>query len=274
LSPYTQNDTSDEEEGPQERVRVQQFVRGPQRNDDGSWLTTGGLGQTGLSPDDRRMMGDAWVPSIEEMVEQRFKNEKKLEVQEWLTKSEVGSEAGDIGPSNNFLKPITGRRRAKSHNDVQRRNSPNSFGLGVRTDFGRIDDTGIPGPGVYIDERSDYGDYDYEDDASVEPDSPPAAVDVHLQTSYFPPAQESVPTTGAVVKPWVDAPTQTPNPSTCYQPPTSNAAMMRFRARAKDVVKEAGTALFVLTLPRTRLNECGNARRSTNAANIGFAKTT
>jgi hypothetical protein len=254
LSPYAHNDneTSDDEEQPQGSIRMQPMMRGPERNEDGSWLTTAGSGQTGLSPDDRRMMGDTWVPSIEEIAEQRSKSEKKLEVQEWLTKSEVGSEAGDVGPSNNLLKPVTGRRRAKSHNDVQRRAPPGTFGLGVRTDFGRIDDTGIPGPGVYINEQSDYGDYDYEDDDSAEPESPPAAIEVYTdEASYFPPLEEPLPRTGVLVKPWVDAPSQSSNPSTYYQPPTSNAAMMRFRLRAKDVEQ----ASLAATVGSRRLSE-------------------
>ncbi|KAF1940247.1 hypothetical protein EJ02DRAFT_467503 [Clathrospora elynae] len=266
LSPYPHNDTSDEEEESRVRVHVQPVVRGPERNGDGSWLTTGGSGQAGLSPEDRQMLGDSWVPSIEEIVEQRSKNEKKLEVQHWLTKSEVGSEAGDPGLSNNLLKPITGRRRAKSHNDVQHRGPPGAFGLGVRTDFDRIDDTGIPGPGVYIDEQSNYGDYDYEDDDSAEPESPPAEIDVHAHqadASYFPPAQETI---SGIVKPWVDAPSQASNVSTRYQPPTSNAAMMRFHQRAKDVE----SASLAATVGSRRLSESdlGSIRASPGVARL------
>ncbi|KAI4631791.1 uncharacterized protein J4E87_002497 [Alternaria ethzedia] len=256
LSPYAHNGDSDSEAEPHENVHSRPGVRGPDRNEDGSWLTTGQSGQNGINPDERRRMGDAWIPSIEEIAEQRSKDEKKLEVQEWLTKSEVGSEAGDVGPSNNLLKPITGRRRAKSHNDIQRRALPDSFGLGVRTNFDRIDDSGIPGPGVYIDERSDYGDYDYDDDESAEPESPPAAIDInasHIENSYFPPTQELIPKDGTVVKPWVDGPLQPhpPNPSARYQPPTSNAAMMRFLVRAKDVEQ----ASLAATVGSRRLSE-------------------
>ncbi|KAI4925769.1 uncharacterized protein J4E92_006505 [Alternaria infectoria] len=256
LSPYAHNDDSDGEAEPHENLHSRPGARGPDRNEDGSWLTTGQSGQNGINPDERRRMGDAWIPSIEEIAEQRSKDEKKLEVQEWLTKSEIGSEAGDVGPSNNLLKPITGRRRAKSHNDIQRRALPDSFGLGVRTNFDRIDDSGIPGPGVYIDERSDYGDYDYDDDESAEPESPPAAIDVnasHIESSYFPPTQELIPKDGTAVKPWVDGPLQPhlPNPSARYQPPTSNAAMMRFLVRAKDVEQ----ASLAATVGSRRLSE-------------------
>ena len=272
LSPYAHNDNSDDEGESQVQVHAQPRIRGPDRSEDGSWLATGSSGQTGLNPDDRRRIGDVWIPTIEEIVEQRSKDEKKLEVQEWLTKSEVGSEVGDTGPSNNLLKPIAGRRRAKSHNDIQRRAPAGSFGLGVRTDFDRIDDSGIPGPGVYIDERSDYGDYDYDDDDSAEPESPPAAIDVnasHIENSYFPPTQETMSKIGGIVKPWVDVPSQSPhvaNPSARYQPPTSNAAMMRFRLRAKDVEQ----ASLAATVGSRRLSESdlGSIRASPGIAKL------
>ncbi|KAF1842675.1 uncharacterized protein K460DRAFT_290025 [Cucurbitaria berberidis CBS 394.84] len=252
LSPYPQNDSSDEEEDEREQVRVQPVVRSLERNDDGSWLKTGDSGQAGLSPDDRQMIGDVRMLTIEEIAEQRSKREKNSEVQEWLTKSEVGSEAGDVGPSNNFLKPITGRRRAKSTNDVHRRGPQGNFGLGVRTDFDHIDDSAIPGPGLYIDERSDYD--EDEDEDYPEPESPPAAIDIqasHADTSYFPPAKDSISISGAIVRPWVDVPSQSANSVTHYQPPTSNAAMMRFRRRAKDVE----LASLAATVGSRRLSE-------------------
>lgn len=269
LSPYPQNESSSDDEDSHEQMRIQPSLRGRQRNDDGSWSTPAGSNQAGLSPDDRQLMGDAWVPSIDEIAEQRSKHEKKLEVQEWLTKSEVGSEAGDVGPPNNLLKPITGRRRAKSTNDVHRRGGQGHFGLGVRTDFDHIDDAGIPGPGVYIDERSDLEDYEDDDDEYAEPESPPAAIDVHgshADNSYFPPTKDSVSILGAIVRPWVDVPSQPSNPSTRYQPPTSNAAMMRFRLRANDVE----SASLAATVGSRRLSESdlGSVRASPGIARL------
>jgi hypothetical protein len=255
LSPYPQDDSTDEEEVPPVQVRVQPVVRSQERNEDGSWMTSGGSGQAGLSPDDRQAMGSATVPSLDEIVEQRSKREKKLEVQEWLTKSEISNEASDIITSNNLLVPLTtGRRRAKSTNDLHRRGPQSNLGLGVRTDFEQRNDANIPGPGVYIDERSDYDDYEDEDDNSAEPESPPAAIDVyasHEDDSYFPPLKESVSVIGAIVRPWVDVPGQPPASATQYQPPTSNAAMMRFRLRAKDVE----SASLAATVGSRRLSE-------------------
>jgi hypothetical protein len=266
LSPYPQDDSTDDEEDGREQVRVQPVVRSHERNEDGSWLATGGSSQVGISPDDRQAMGNAWVPSLGEMVEQHAKQEKKLEVQDWLTKSEVGSEAGDIGASNSLLVPHVGRRRAKSTNDMHRHGAHGNLGLGVRTEFDQFNDAGIPGPGVYIDERSEYGDYEDDDD---EPESPPASIDVrasHEENSYFPPINESVSMFGGIVRPWTDVPSQSSTPPTHYQPPTSNAAMMRFRLRAKDVE----SASLAATVGSRRLSESdlGSIRASPGVARL------
>jgi hypothetical protein len=273
LSPYPQDGSTDDEEDTREQVRTQHVVHSHERNEDGSWLASSGSGQTGLSPDDRQALGDTWVPSLGEIVEQHAKQEKKLEVQEWLTKSEVGSEAGDVGivseASNNLLVPHTGRRRAKSTNDMHRNGMHGHFGLGVRTDFDQFNDAGIPGPGVYIDERSEFDDYDDEDDDFAEPESPPAAIGAQPsqeESSYFPPTKESVSIPGAIVRPWVDVPSQSSAPATRYQPPTSNAAMMRFLLRAKDVE----SASLAATVGSRRLSESdlGSIRAAPGVARL------
>ncbi|KAF2132851.1 hypothetical protein P153DRAFT_283519 [Dothidotthia symphoricarpi CBS 119687] len=282
LSPYPQNESSDEDETPHEHVRIQPTFKSTERNEDGSWLSKGGSGQTGLSPGDRQAMEDAWVPNIEELQEQRLKDEKKLEVQVWLTKSEVGSEAGDVAPSNNLPLPFSGRRRAKSTNDAYRRGLQDTsaqargsrLGLGVHTDLDHGNDENIPGPGIFIDEQSDcdtdnYDDDDDEDnDDSTEPESPPAAIDLqadHADNPYFPPAKETVSIVG-IIRPWVDVPAQQLTSSTHYQPPTSNAAMMRFRQRAKDVE----SASLAATIGSRRLSESdmGSLRAAPGVAKL------
>ncbi|KAJ4363712.1 hypothetical protein N0V95_001027 [Ascochyta clinopodiicola] len=256
LSPYPQNDSSDEDEL-HEQIHVRAAHRETERNEDGSWSGTGGQGQAGLSPLDRQAMGDILVPSLDEIAERRARMEKKLEVQDWLTKSEVGSEAGDVGTSSSFLKPHTGRRRAKSQNDANRQALHGSFGLDVRSDFDSLNATNIPGPGRYINEQSECGDDDDDDDEEENDtfsDSPPASVNIQAdqtENSYFPATREPSPTTDAIVQPWMDVPMQPPTTSSHYQPPTSNAAMMRFRQRAKDVE----SASLAATVGSRRLSE-------------------
>lgn len=253
LSPYPQADSSDEDELP-EQGRVQAGYREAKRNEDGSWIGTGGQGQAGLGPQDRQAISNVLVPSLDEIAERRARMEKKLEVQDWLTKSEVGSEAGDVGPSSSFLKPHTGRRRAKSQNDANRQALHGSFALGVGTELDAFNATNLPGPGRYIDEQSEYGDDDDEDEGDDTSNSPPASVSLHIdeaENSYFPVTRESSPAIDAIVQPWMDVPMQPPTTSSHYQPPTSNAAMMRFRQRAKDVE----SASLAATVGSRRLSE-------------------
>ncbi|KAF1996731.1 hypothetical protein P154DRAFT_472297 [Amniculicola lignicola CBS 123094] len=236
-------------------LKTQPIMSSTERDADGSWRPNLVSGQAGLSPEDRDTMKDAWVPSLDEIADQRKKQEKNLEVHHWLSKSEVGSDAGDTSPSAGFLKPITTRRRAKSTNDAQRHGFGPSLGLGVRTDFNHIDDSRIPGPGLYINEPSEIDEYEDYDDDDMGPDSPPAEVDIvasHADDSYFPPViQDAEGDAVATVRPWHDAPMGVEATSSHYQPPTSNAAIMRFRIRAKDVE----SASLAATVGSRRLSE-------------------
>ena len=244
LSPYPANESSDEDDT-QGQGHVPAVYRKTKRNEDGSWFGTGGQGQAGLGPIDRQAMGDMLVPSLDDIAGRRAKMEKKLEVQDWLTKSKVGSEAGDLGSSSNYLKPHVGRRRAKSQNDANRLAMQGDFGLGDHATLDKFSPR-------YINEESDYGDDDGEDD--LDSDSPPASVNMHAdreEESYFPATREPSPTSDAIVHPWMDAPVQLPTIASYYQPPTSNAAMMRFRQRAKDVE----SASLAATVGSRRLSE-------------------
>ncbi|KAF2196983.1 hypothetical protein GQ43DRAFT_382061 [Delitschia confertaspora ATCC 74209] len=263
LSPFPVDHSSDEDDTQPEQVRVSPVNIPTRRNDDGSWVPDGGTGQVGLSPDDRTALNNAWTPSIEEIAEQRLAAEKKAEVREWLSKSEMGSEVGDDPSSAGLLKPVNfkpNRPRARSHNDATRQGLGHNLGLGVHTAF---DDSRIPGPGVYIEEPSEFGEYDYDDDEEeegegededVRPESPPAEVDVtvsHQENSYFAVMLENGEVDGTIVHPWNDAPFEPSPSSTRYQPPTSNAAMMRYRERAKDVE----SASLAATLGSRRMSE-------------------
>ncbi|CAI6332103.1 unnamed protein product [Periconia digitata] len=262
LSPYPNDESSDDGEDSHQPVRIQPVVRSTERNEDGSWA----VGQPGLNPDDRQALNDAWVPSLEEIADQRLKVEKKLEVHDWLSKSELGSEAEDTNGSENLLKPVTTRRRAKSTNDVFRQGFGNGYGLGVHTDLDQVDDSNVPGPGIYINEGSEYYEDD-EDEEDMEPESPPANIDIGAsradnEVSAFPAFDGGM--VDAVARPWIDAASQPAPSSTRYQPPTSNAAMMRFRRRAKDVE----SASLAATVGSRRLSESdlGSIRGSIRGA--------
>ncbi|KAF2836424.1 hypothetical protein M501DRAFT_238718 [Patellaria atrata CBS 101060] len=260
LSPYPVDDSSDEEEQLEPTIdlttstsELAHVVQPTLRNDDGSWRIPSSSGQAGLDPDTRHQLADVYVPTLKEQEEQRKADEKKLEVAEWLTRSKVGSETGEPPPPDPGVrsKKIVNRRRAKSANDVAIRETFNgTSGIDVQTMI--YDDSKIPGPGLYIDERSDFGE-DYDNDADDQPDSPPADVEVEYldeDSGYFPSksTQDSNIPDSSVTRPWIDATTALAPHGGRYQPPTSNAAMMKFWQRARDIE----TASLAATLGSAR----------------------
>lgn len=259
LSPYPADERSDEEDLHESSLAHPSYG-GAERNEDGAWLVSGGQGQAGLSPGDRRAMGNMMVPSLDDIAERRAKLEKKLEVQNWLTKSELNSEAEDAGSPSSYLKPNVGRRRAKSQNDANRLTIQDGFGNHSLTALDKFSPR-------YINENSDYD--DDEDGDDFDSDSPPASVNMRIdriEESYFPETGEHSPATDAIVQPWMDVLVQMPITTHHYQPPTSNAAMMRFRQRAKDVE----SASLAATVGSRRLSEpdLGSIRGAPGVARI------
>lgn len=245
LSPYAAEESSSEDEGTSLGYGQREIVAQPgvQRNDDGSWIVPQELSQGGLNPAQRSTMCNATTVSADDLEKQRLVAERNDEVANWLEHSDVGSDAGD---RDNSLKPpkkaVSRQRRARSFNEVtSRRPTAASLGLGLHANL--FDDSAIPGPGIYIDERSENDDYD-DDTVSMSahssmPPSPPAKVDLHLgpdSASYFPNISESVsPQDASFTKPWHDPPLNQSPIEVRYQPDTSNAAIMRFKRRAKDI---------------------------------------
>lgn len=246
LSPHFPEDEDDESSD--EDVPTAQ-IRPLQRNEyDGSWIGGDGLRHGGLDPNTRKEMRNLYVPSLEEQEMRRVLDEKKAEVVDWLDRSDVGSEAGDPNPLSPKAsrRRIIGRRRAKSTNDT-----PSNHGLGATLFPPRLDD-GIPGPGLYLDvpsELDDAEDFEYTESEDEEPESPAAEIasikdEIGFQIADRPPSQ--------VMKPWGDAPLNLQSEETIpYQPPTSNAAMMRFRERARDIE----SASLAATIGSRRMSE-------------------
>lgn len=199
------------------------------RAKDGSWLPDSTSGQTGLDPTTR---GDQYVPSLKEIEEKRQIDEKNAEVASWLEKSEAGSELGEeleVGPQPRSTR--LARPRARAHSTGARPGNPR---------LSAPDDSGLPGPGVVLDEDSD-GAYT-EDSASWSladdaPESPPADVDVHLSDdqSLFPAIEETTPEQEEPLprqfiraQPWQDVVRGPILHDPVYQPKTSNAAMYKY----------------------------------------------
>lgn len=236
LSPFAADEATDDEDeqwgdGIQHSSQgVANASASAERNDDGSWRVDDRSGHAGIAPDVRDQINDVYVLTLEEQEQARKANEKKAEVEDWLSRSDVGSDAGDSSPraATRRRKRTAGRPRAKSANDATGRldlpwphNAASTTGLGLDALYS---DTRLPGPGAYIDELSQLDDDDDDDDDYDMYEGGEEAEQEWRPTS---PAAE----VGAITR--ID--TDDLEKPGRYQPSSSNAAMMRFYQRAKDV---------------------------------------
>ncbi|KAI9853705.1 MAG: hypothetical protein M1824_001009 [Vezdaea acicularis] len=171
----------------------------------------------GVHPLSREALNETEMPSINQLEEDRQKSEKNHEVERWLAKSEAGSTAGDDGP------PVAGlllprrdklgqRYRAKSVGDP----AGTMFGAGHLSPGSAPN---IPGPGVLVEE--DIAD-EYTDDGEIS-ESPPASITA---------VEEPPPPEQSQISPWADLPANTETREQAFQPPTANAAIVKFQQRA------------------------------------------
>jgi hypothetical protein len=209
------------------------------RNEDGSWVTE--TGQGGISPVDRVAMNNKNMLTIDEMEQNRLKVERNADVHEWLTHSSAGSSDEESGPRRSQFRRNGNRPRARSANDVaaMRANQPGVGYLAV---------PGPPGPGVLLNESSDF------DDEEGDPSWPGSEfgditppVDLNAANEYF----ENHNTSNLVLdgRPWTDnEPVVSEQPTDRHQPSTANAAIMVYFAKAK----EADTASLAATVGSRR----------------------
>lgn len=216
------------------------------RAEDGSWVRDTTTGQAGVDPTCR---GDALVPSPNEMETHRHLVEKNTNIHNWTASvSAATSEVSD----DNFLavrgrgdRPAGNHRRAKSTGDPSLQQDYFNF-------KSRFDNLSIPGPGVLVQESSDYGAYSEFESGSVS-DSPVASV---FQTRDdemdhgIPPSEpnpdyeEPLPSQFLRARPWQD-PAQDPSPKTSkMQPNSSSAAMMEFQRRARELDRASWMATW------------------------------
>jgi hypothetical protein len=199
------------------------------RANDGEWLASTTSGHLGIEPE---MRGSEYVPSPNKTEEMRLVQEKNAEVQTWLAKSEAGSEMGDDKGSTRKQKRNKSKaRRLRAHSTNTRNDA---LGLGI------VDDSNIPGPGVLVDEDSEYS---TEDSSSkTGSDSPPANIEADSPQSghsEFPPLeeippeqQEPLPRQFYRARPWQDPVDGDVPINTKNQPSTSNAAMAKYDQQA------------------------------------------
>jgi len=181
------------------------------------------LRRSGLDPQARAQLTSDHVLSIDELEQQRQLQERKADVQHWLERSELGWESAaiDINAFHHRPTSFTVRRRAKSTNDAA---THRPLASALHLEIPEI--AHIPGPGLTLNVPSDFEDYDvdeYEDPLTSESESPPPEL---RQTSQQPASKP-------------------PNDQ------TSNAAMMRFNQRSKDL----DTSSLAATLGSRRVSE-------------------
>lgn len=230
LSPGGANESSSESEDEESSSEITPINRAP----DGSWVPNATTGSAGVDPASR---ADVYVPSPNELELWRELQDKNADIQNWSASvSAANSEAGDETAA------IRGR-------DERRRNRPRAKSAGdpsLYQDYFnhklRLNDSAIPGPGVLLYESSN-GDFSEPESWS---ESPPASVsqagyeetvpeNVPLPVRQSTDDSDPLPSQFIRVRPWQD-PAQDPSPQTTrLQPQSSNAAMVEFQRRARDI---------------------------------------
>jgi hypothetical protein len=205
------------------------------------------IGRSGINPITRNQMNLGEIPTLQEQEDARQIVERNVEIAQWLSKSDTGSDVGDP-PSPRTLgsglraRPVD-RRRAKSVGDSR-----------FMSNTATLDDSAIPGPGILLD--VDSGSEDGDEESFVE--SPPADIDETYSESedlYRTVDEEPHPSQFRhSVRPWADPQIDTyearDRPEQ-IQPPTANAAIMWLHRQAGDIE----TSSRVATWGTRRLSE-------------------
>lgn len=198
---------------------------------DGSWIPNTATGSAGVDPTSR---ADAYMPSPNELEIWRQLKDKSVDIQNWS--ESVCAASGTRGRRDQR----GNRPRAKSAGDPSLHRDYFNYKL-------RLNDSTIPGPGALLNESSNGGFSEPDSEMTgSRSESPPVSVN---QTGYDESASENVPVPADQtpedgeplprqfirVRPWQD-PVQDPSPqATKRQPQSSNAAMMEFQRRARDI---------------------------------------
>lgn len=233
-----QDDDSDEEDG-----RANNFTGAPGQE----------FGRGGLDPEARLQLTNTEVPNFKDQEESAQLALKKLDVEEWLERSEPSDDGVDAVPR----KPtsISRRQRARSAG-AQSLSFANLTTLQATT----VDSSHIPGPGVLINEES--GDEEMDEDgdeiASIDEEPLPSLSGepvneipglgkpgVYHELPNQPPLYRA--------KLWQDPLYDSSNPGVKLQPATAQDAIVRFHERAGDIE----------TLSRAAT--CGSRRRSSES---------
>ena len=244
LSPYpNEDDTSDEDEDDSGRVTKDSTQTTPIHPVSHPSLPIAG-GRTGVAPDIRSALNNEEMPSLHDMEQQQRRDEKNAEVEDWLSNSDVGSNAGDVPHVRRNKKR---RPRAKSTND-----SPYA-GPAIM----------VPGPGLTINVPSEMDEEEGYDTDSGSEALPAETMAGGEADSYFAMAgagDQFESSDVGVGQSHVD------HVDKGVEGITANLAIMRFRQRAQDTDGASVTA----TLGSRRLSESdiGSVRGSAGISKL------
>jgi hypothetical protein len=186
------------------------------RDEEGKWTSNETTGQAGISPEARRELSNAEIPTLNEAEERRRIDGKNLDIEEWRSQA-GGSEAGDEQPAHSLFNqnPFQHAHSQLPHEDENGEIPPVDDAASVR------ENRPIEGQ-VY---------YDLENLHITETDRELMSLSRH----------------------WYDPPIIPEITTTIHQPLTSNEAMMKYQ-QASDAVSIASRAATWGTR-RRRLSE-------------------
>jgi hypothetical protein len=266
LSPYEEDESSDDGS-----VTGSISAHTATRNDDGAWVQKSERATGGLSPIHRSALNNQEIQSPDEQAELRKRAEHNARVTNWLTHSAHGSEdEDDPQPKGHKNRP-----RARSTNDIAAiRNLHSLQSQQAKLGFLCVP----PGPGIMVNETSDYGDEDEEEITSVyshsasDTGSPVADVATRIAEKV----EFEIPAIPQRL-PWEDL-ENGPERPLAYT--TSNAALMAYYNKAKefDTVSLA-TTIGTKASRRRSISDIdslfshdGTSRQVTSASNQSITK--
>lgn len=238
LSPYPDDDeTSDDEEDVAEQVKVEHTT--PIQQVAPTSHPSGGV-RIGVGPNSRATMNTEEMPSLDDIEQQQRIEERNAEVEDWLSNSDVGSNAGDVSQTQPRRSKAR-RPRAKSTNDRPYAGPGSQSSYSVKA---------VPGPGLTINVPSEMDDEEEYDEESGS-DSPPADIAAVNETEgYFSLPKQQLghrpdsPGAGSATR-------RADDMEKAAAGITANMAIMRFKQRAQDTDSASVTA----TLGSRRLSE-------------------
>ena len=205
-----------------------------------------GHGRVGLDPSVRKRLAEDPITSLAEQEDQKHLEEQKESVSRWLSVSEVGEAGSPPEDTPIHLQVIASNNvRLRARSAAGRPSDLQADALGISQHLRARNDAHIPGPGVLLQEESGEEDED-EETGNYAESAPPSvdgnAVNEEAQAEPLPPhIEEPRPED---VSPWVDPLLFPSHPNAVGQPATSNAAIMRFAKRARDIETSSRVATW------------------------------